>query len=67
MTTKRQAWLYDVGLIESICFDCADRKIYWYEYRKKLVPSSHTLQHSRFAYSCFDGYKPGFERCKYPI
>ncbi len=54
--TEQQSWLYNVGLIESLCFSLTNKKIYWY---KSLVSN-------RFAYSFIGGYQPGFEKCKDP-
>lgn len=62
MTDKiKQAWLYETGLIETLCFYLADEKIYWYK----------TLFHkygNRFVYStCADTGGLAIVKCAGPI
>jgi len=59
MTDKsRHAWLYEVGLIESVCFNLADEKLYWYK----------ALKNNRFVWATWNASEgTALKRCRGPI
>jgi len=54
----RRAWLFETGLLETICFDSADKKLYWFK----------TLDSDRFVYCSINGDTSGIAitRCGDP-